>query len=85
MRGGYKIIDFKNVPLETGGATMMIKGIHDTIEGNFGKAIKCSGVNIDGKEMNEFYSNPTLSGTDFKITINNKTITITDVDGVSVA
>ena len=85
MRGGYQIINFKGTPLETEGAVMMIDGIYDAIEGNYGKPIMCSGVVIDGKEINEFYSNPTLSGTDFKITINDKTITITDVDGVSVA
>lgn len=85
MRGGYKIINFKNVPLETGGATMMVDGIYEEIEGNHHKAIMISNLVLDGIEINETFVNPIIAGATFRLPLNNnKSIIITDADAVSV-
>lgn len=84
IKGGYKIIDFKDVPFETGGATMMIEGIYDTVEASYRKPLLLSGLNIDGIECNDVYATPTLSGSNYVFTAYGKTITITDTDAVSV-
>ena len=84
IKGGYKIIDFKDVPFETGGAAMMIEGIYDTVEASYRKPLLLSGLNIDGIERNDVYATPTLSGSNYVFTAYGKTITITDTDAVSV-
>lgn len=85
MRGGYKIINFKNVPLETGGATMMIEGLYNEIESNFNKPLLISGLNIDNIEINEIYVNPISLGGTYRFPLNNnKSIIVTDTDAVSV-
>lgn len=84
IKGGYKIIDFKDVPFETGGSTMTIEGIYDTVEGSYRKPLLLSGLNIDGTEHNDIYAMPTLSGSNYVFTAYGKTITITDTDAVSV-
>ena len=83
IKGGYKIIDFKDTPFETGGATM-IEGIYDTVEASHRKPLLLSGLNIDGIERNDVYATPTLSGSNYVFTAHGKTITITDTDAVSV-
>lgn len=85
MRGGYKIINFKNIPFETGGATMMIEGLYNEIESNFNKAILISGLNIDNIEINEMYINPISLGGTYRFHLNNtKSVIVTDADAVSV-
>ena len=85
IKGGYKIIDFKDKPFVTGGATMTVEGIYDTIEVSYRKPLLLSGLNIDGIERNDIYAMPTLSGSNYVFTAYGKTITITDADAVSVA
>ena len=85
IKGGYKIIDFKDTPFVTGGATMMIEGIYDTVEASYRKPLLLSGLTIDGIERNDVYATPTLSGSNYVFTAYGKTITITDTDAVSVA
>ena len=46
IKGGYKIIDFKNTAITTG-AGVAIKGIYESIENNYGKMTIASGLNID--------------------------------------
>lgn len=83
IKGGYKIIDFKDTPFETGGATM-IEGIYDTVEASYRKPLLLSGLTIDGIERNDVYATPSLSGSNYVFTAYGKTITITDTDAVSV-
>ena len=49
IKGGYKIIDFKNKAITTG-VGVAIKGIYESIETNYGKMTIASGLNIDGIE-----------------------------------
>lgn len=84
IKGGYKIIDFKDTPFITGGATMMIEGIYDTVEASYRKPLLLSGLNIDGTEHSDVYATPALSGSNFVFTAYGKIITIQDTDAVSV-
>lgn len=84
IKGGYKIIDFKDVPFETGGDTMTIEGIYDNVKASYRKPLLLSGLNIDSIEHNDVYATPTLSGSNYVFTIYGKTITITNTDVVSV-
>lgn len=85
IKGGYKIIDFKDTPFTTGGATMMIDGIYDTVEASYRKPLLLSGLTIDSKEYSDTFAQPTISGSNYVFTVYGKTITITDTDAVSVA
>lgn len=85
IKGGYKIIDFKDTPFITGGVTMMIEGIYDTIEASYRKPLLLSGLTIDGIEREDVFATPTLSGSNYVFTVYGKAITITDTDAVSVA
>lgn len=85
IKGGYKIIDFKDTPFETGGATMMITGIYDAIEGSYRKPLLLAGLIIDGKELNDAYAIPTVNESNYVFTVYGKTITIQSTDAVSVA
>ena len=85
IKGGYKIIDFKDNPLTTGGEATTIAGIYDSIEGSYRKPILLSGLTIDNIERNDVYATPTVSGTNFVFTAYGKTITITEADAVTVA
>lgn len=84
IKGGYKIINFKDTPFETDGATMTLEGIYDSIEASYRKPLLLSGLNIDGVEHNDVYATPTISGSNYVFTAYGKTITITDTDAVSV-
>lgn len=85
IKGGYKIIDFKDVPFETGGSAKKIDGIYDSLIGSYRKPLLISGLNIDGIECNDVYATLTFSGANYVFTAYGKTITITDADAVSVA
>lgn len=84
IKGGYKIIDFKDSRLTTAGESVTIEGIYDTVEASYRKPLLLSGLNIDGIERNDVYATPTLSGSNYVFTAYGKTITITDTDAVSV-
>ena len=83
LKGGYKIIDFKGTPLETGGATMMIEGIHDSIESNYRKPLLLSGLNIDGVEKNDTYASVEVVGGNYQFNVYGKLITVQDTDAVT--
>lgn len=84
IKGGYKIIDFKDTPLTTGGGATTIAGIYDSIEGSYRKPLLLSGLTIDSTEHNDVYATATVSGSNFVFTVYGKTITITDADAVTV-
>lgn len=85
IKGGYKIIDFKDTPLTTGGEATTIAGIYGSIEGSYRKPLLLSGLTIDGIERNDVYAPATVSGSNFVFTAYGKTITITGADAVTVA
>lgn len=84
IKGGYKIIDFKDNPLTTGGVATTITGIYDSIEVSYRKPLLLSGLTIDGIKRNDVYAPATVSGNNFVFTAYGKTITITDTDAVTV-
>lgn len=85
IKGGYKIIDFKDIPLTTGGEAITIAGIYGSIGGSYRKPLLLSGLTIDGTERNDVYAPATVSGSNFVFTAYGKTITITNTDAVTVA
>lgn len=84
IKGGYKIIDFKDTPFETDGAAQMIEGIYDTVEASYRKPLLLTGLNVDGKEYNDAYAIPTVSGTDYVFTAYGKVFTIQDTNVIAV-
>lgn len=87
IKGGYKIIDFKDTPLYVEGSTMMIEGIYDDIEASYRKPLLLTGLYIEDKEVNDQFAAPELSSSDFTFVIRAEgtllKITITDTDAVS--
>lgn len=71
--GGYKIIDLKNKELKPG-VGMVFEGIYDAIEGTR-KPILISGLNLNGKEIHDFYVVPSLVGTTYTIVVPGNTDT----------
>ena len=62
-KGGYKIIDLKNKPLQKN-VGMVYDGIYEKIK-NTTKQIVISGLNLDGKEYHDFSINFYLDGTKY--------------------
>lgn len=82
-KGGYQIIDLENKEL-TLGVGMVYNGIYDKVEGTR-KPILISGLNIGGVEYHDTYVDFTVSGTNFVGSVYGKTITISDVNVVTVS
>ena len=84
IKGGYKIIDFKDINILTGdGATVM--GIYEDIEKTHRKAIMVSGITIDGVEKPDCFVDCEVSGSDYKFSAYGKTFTITSENKVTFA
>ena len=81
LRGGYKIIDLKNISLSS--ASVTIKGLHEAIESNYRKPLLLSSINIGGSEKADAFVTFTNSGNSFICIVYGYTITITNVDGVT--
>ena len=47
-KGGYRIVDFRNVALTTGAAAVTIEGVYEAVANIYGKATLISGLIIDG-------------------------------------
>lgn len=75
IRGGYKIIDFREVEL-TPYEGLKIEGIYDSIEGSYNKPLMLSGINIGGTVYSDRYCSPYLSGTAFVFDLSYDTTTI---------
>lgn len=84
LRGGYHIVDFKDVNITTAeGAT--ISGIYEEIEGSYRKAILVSGVTIDGVEQRDTFVDATHTENNYSFTAYGKTFTITNEEKVTIA
>lgn len=86
IKGGYCIVDFKDVDMTAGNATT-IAGIHEVIERKHRKATCLSGVTLDGVEYPDMWvfldnSDGTYST---EVTLGGQlyTLTITAVDAVT--
>lgn len=84
IKGGYKIIDFRDIDIKTGtGATVM--GIYEDIEKTHRKAIMISGVKIDEVEKPDCFVDCQVSNSNYTFTAYGKTFTITSEDKVTIA
>lgn len=84
LRGGYHIVDFKDVNI-TSEAGATIVGIYEEFEGSYRKAILVSGVTIDSVEQRDTFVNPTLSENSYTFTAYGKTFTVKNDNTVSIA
>lgn len=83
LKGGYKIIDFKDINLVTGTAST-ITGVYDAIKSNSRKAILISGIVIDGVKMADSFVELSLVSANYTGKLYGKTLTITKADAVTV-
>lgn len=84
LKGGYKIIDFKDINLVTGTAST-ITGVYDAIKSNYRKAILISGIVIDGVEKADAFVELTVNTSNYVGSLYGKTLTITNADKVTVS
>lgn len=82
IKGGYKIINFKNINIKTGNSTT-IKGIYELIEANYKKALMISGLMIDDIVQSDFFANYKVNNSNFEIAYNGGTLTVEQDDTVS--
>lgn len=83
LKGGYRIIDFKDINLVTGTAST-ITGVYDAIKSNHRKAILISGIVIDGVKMADSFVELSVVSADYTGKLYGKTLTITKADKVTV-
>lgn len=83
LKGGYKIIDFKDINLVTG-IGIRITGVYDAIKSNYRKAILISGISIDGVKMADSFVELSVNGTSYTGTLYGKTLTISNTDAVTI-
>lgn len=80
-KGGYKIIDLKGLDFSE---DMVIGGIHESIEDNYGKPLLFSGIVIDGVEKDDVFANAVVNGDGYDVTLYGQTLHISNVDVVSI-
>lgn len=81
-KGGYKIIDLKGLDFSS---NMVIDGIHESIEDNYGKPLLFSGIVIDGVEKDDVFTNAVVNGDGYDVTLYGQTLHISNVDVISKA
>lgn len=79
-KGGYKIIDLKGLDFSE---DMVIKGIHESIEDNYGKPLLFSGIVIGGVEKDDVFANAVVNGDGYDVILYGQTLHISNVDVVS--
>ena len=81
IKGGYQIINFKNIPLNNESKTV-IKGIYETIENSYRKPLLFSGVNIGGIIYPDMFIQAIITSARYEVVMNNVKLYITSDDGV---
>lgn len=81
IKGGYKIINLKNIPLNNESKTV-IKGIYETIENSYRKPLLFSGVNIGGIIYPDMFIQAIITSARYEVVMNNVKLYITSDDGV---
>lgn len=84
LRGGYKIVDFKDVNI-TSDAGGTVVGIFEEIEGSYRKALLVSGVTIDGVEQRDTWITPSVNEGSYVFTAYGKTFTVKNDDTITIA
>lgn len=83
MNGGYKIIDFKDINIDTSDGAV-IAGIYDALENNHRKAIMISGITIDNIQKNDCFIDCSVSDGSYVFNAYGKQFTVTNEDKVTV-
>lgn len=82
MKGGYHMVNFKNVNLTSSPAS--VPGTYEAIEGNYRKSVMAVNLVIDGREIPDCFVRVGISGSDYTLLFpGGITLTITDDDMVS--
>lgn len=81
IKGGYKIINFKGIPLNKE-SKVIIKGIYDSIENSYRKPLLFSGVNINGVIYPDMFIQAILTSARYEVTLDNVKLYITSDNGV---
>lgn len=81
IKGGYKIINLKNIPLNNESKTT-IKGIYESIENSYRKPLLFSGVNIGGIIYPDMFIQAIITSARYEVVMNNVKLYITSDDGV---
>lgn len=84
-KGGYKIIDFKDINITTGGDAVVITGIYNGIEGSHRKALMLSGLMLDSVEKPDCFIDCTVSDGNYTFTAYGVAFTITNADSITAA
>lgn len=84
LKGGYKIIDFKDNNLTTE-TPVVITGIYNDIENNYRKPLLISGITIDGVEKPDCFIACTHAENSYSFTLYGRTVTVSNADSVSIA
>ena len=82
-KGGYQIVDFKNVSLTPGDKTT-IAGVYETIKGNYNKRLVVSGIVIGSTEYDDITVKTVVVGTDFVFRAYGYKFDVASDDGVTV-
>lgn len=83
LKGGYKIIDFKDVNITTG-TGVTVTGVYEDIEKSHRKAILLSGITIDGVEKPDCFVDCEVADGNYKFTAYGKSWEITNANLVTV-
>lgn len=84
LNGGYKIIDFKDINIDTTNGAVIV-GIYDEFENNHRKATMISGITIDNVQKNDCFVDCSISDGSFTFSAYGKTFTVTNEDKVSIS
>lgn len=81
IKGGYKIINFKGIPLNKD-SKVTIEGIYELIENSYRKPLLFSGVNIGGVIYPDMFIQAILTSARYEVTLDNVKLYITSDNGV---
>lgn len=84
LKGGYKIIDFKDNNLTTE-TPVVITGIYSELENNYRKPLLISGITIDGVEKPDCFVSCTHAENSYTFALYGHNVTVSNADSVSIA
>lgn len=78
MKGGYQILNLKNINLAVGVASVVPEA-YETLEGNYKKAVLVTNLMANGVEIADFFTLPYVSESNYviKVVVGEITYTLT--------
>lgn len=83
-KGGYQIVDFKNISLTADGKTT-VAGVYEAIKVNYNKRLVVSGIVIGSTEYDDVTVDTVVVGTDFVFRAYGYKFVVASNDGVTVS